>query len=109
MFYFSLAIFAVAAWVLPWWGFALIALALGFTMRASGFRLFAVGAGGAVAWASLAYVSDVRAHSLISVRMSSLFSLPNPALIFVVMAIIGGATAALNYQAGSSLRKLIFN
>jgi hypothetical protein len=103
MIYFSLALFLVAGWVLPWWALAVVALVLGFSFPQSRGRSVALAA--AIAWAALAFIKDGHSHGIISQRMSGLFSLPAAPVMFVVMGVLGAVTAFLFFKAGSAIRR----
>lgn len=109
MFFFSLLVFLLGLWFLPWWSLALISVILGIATRttARGRFTFHVTMAGAVAWAALAFVQDGRSFGLISKRMSALFSLPSTALIFLMMATLGGVTVLLGFKAGLYLRDVV--
>ena|ERR1035437_9375217 len=100
MFYFSLFIFLICAWTLPWWGIAAVAFILGLIMPGKFKRAWEVSFAAGVAASVLAYVLDGRSHGLISQRMSGLFGLPFAPAIFLVMGILTGITVFLYYQAG---------
>ncbi len=54
----------------------------------------------AIAHAALAFYKDGRNLGLISKRMSGLFGLPQPELIFLVMAVLAFVTVWLGLRAG---------
>lgn len=101
MFFFSLAVYAVCAWILPWWGIGMAAFCLGILH--GGTRTNAVQTAGAagLVWACLAFILDGHSHGLISRRMAGLFNLPAPALMFVLMFVIGAVTALLCFWSGA--------
>ena len=108
MFFFSLGLFSLAIWFLPWWGLGVTGLVLGFFIRdAKDFTALQVALAGGLAWSALAFIQDGRSHGLISARMSGLFHLPSPVLMFAVVALLGAMTAGLPFQAGLSLKAYI--
>jgi hypothetical protein len=92
---------------MPWWSLAAAGLLLGIFLPAKKARAVQVSAAAALAWAILAYILDGRSHGLISQRMSGLFGMPSPWLMFLLMALIGAVTALLNYQAGVFIRRIV--
>lgn len=103
MFFFSLAVFLLASWTLPWWGLALAAAVLGGLRPTGWCSDLQRGGAAALAWAALAYVQDGRNFGQVSRRLAGLFHLPRPALIFVVMALLAFVTAVLCAHAGAVL------
>lgn len=106
MIFLSLALFLLCGWLLPWWATFLVAASLGGLLPGRFFRGLEVACGAALAWAALAYVLDLRSFSMISVRMAGVFQLPGPVLIFVLMFGLGGVTALLGFQVGTTTRVL---
>lgn len=105
MFFFSLGLFLVAVKFLPWWGLALVAFLLGTMLKKSSASWgLQVALAGASAWMALAFLQDGRSLGVISQRLASLFHLPSPLLIFVIVALLGALTAGLPFQAGTRLR-----
>ncbi len=106
MIFFGMAILLPTIWFLPWWVPGFIAGGLGWASgsRASNAWQLAL-AGGGVA-AALSFIKDGRHAGIISQRMSGLFSLPHPSLIFVMVFLVSGVTLFLCFQAGASLSSL---
>jgi hypothetical protein len=105
MFFFSLLVFMLAGWFLPWWALMIAAMAIGITAPVTLNRGMHVFLAGALAWAALAYILDGRSYGTISSRMAGVFGLPSSGLMFVLMAAIGGVTAALGFQTGLFIKR----
>jgi hypothetical protein len=106
MFFFSLAVFAVCAWILPWWCLSLAALLMGVFFTASRKSALQITASAGLVWAAMAWIWDGHSYGIISHRMAGLFNLPATVLIFVLMAAVGGVTALLSYLTGASVARI---
>ena len=103
MFFLSLLIFLPCAGFLPWWSLSLGAFFLG-GLRPS--HALSVSGAAGISWAALAFIFDGRSHGLISQRMSGLFNLPWPWMIFLGMFMIAALTALLSYKVAEFLHQL---
>ena len=97
MIFAGLVAFVPALWFLPWWSVIFIAAGFGYVTRKGGFSL-ATACG--ITWAALAFIKDGRSAGLISARVSGMFQLPYPALIFVLVFTVGFVTALLCFYVG---------
>ncbi len=105
MFFLSLLIFILPAMVMPWWGLALVALALGVWRPQGWWYGMQVGLAAGWIWVAAAYVDDGNTSGLITRRLSMAMGLPSPWLLLGLMGALGFVTAFLFYQAGSALRR----
>ncbi len=88
----------------PWWGIVLVGLVVGFARPGKLFLDLQLAlVSGAVAMA-MAFYSDGRHLGLISKRMSGLFSLPVPDLMFAMMFVLFFTTVLLALQSGRAAR-----
>jgi hypothetical protein len=100
MFFVSLILIALTSWFCPWWSLVLVAGALSSCRTPSWMVTIAA----MMVWPALAFIQDGLNHGQISGRMAGLLQLPEPILIFVLMAILAGVTAWLACQVGALLR-----
>lgn len=106
MMFFGMAVMIPVIWFLPWWSMGLASLWLGFISgpRPRNAVTFACAAG--LVWAALAFLKDGKSSGIISQRMSAMFTLPFPPLIFVLVFVLGFVTAFLCFRAGAALSVL---
>jgi hypothetical protein len=100
MLFFVLLIFALAAWLLPWWATFVLALIMGWVLPGGWRRAGLVALGAGLTTMAAAYVLDGRSHGLISLRMSALFSLPFSGGIFLFVGLLSAISAFLGYRCG---------
>lgn len=78
-------------WVLPWWILAIVAFALAFWLANRAAGAFWAGFGGISAgWLVLSLFFHLRNDGLLTSRVATLFTLPQPWLLLVVTAVVGG-------------------
>jgi hypothetical protein len=106
MLFFSLTVFCLCIWLLPWWGVFFAAGFLGWILPGGLRRTLEVTLSAALVAVAVAFVSDERSFGLISKRMSGVFSLPFSSGIFVVLGVIVALTAFFGYRSGMVLRTL---
>lgn len=107
MFFAGLIIFIACTLYLPWYAASIMALLIGFFIRFATLRQHLVLAASAgLANGACAFMADGRNYGLVSKRMSGLFSLPTPGLIFVTLFVMSFLSVFLWLRGGSVLRRL---
>ena len=106
MMFFGMAILLPTIWFLPWWVPALIAYGLGWIMGPRTSNAWQIALAGGFVAAALSFIKDGRHAGIISQRMSGLFSLPHPSLVFVLVLILSFVTLFLCFQSGAALSSL---
>ena len=107
MIYLALLLTLPALWFFSWWLIIPISFGAGYFAPQMSNIMFAFGVGGA--WACLAFLKAERFGAIITERLSILFGLPHPALIYLLVFTVGFVTACLWFNLGkiskSSIRK----
>jgi hypothetical protein len=104
MFFFSLALFLVGSWCLPWWVVVIGGLMMGWFQPRPWNGGFNCALAAAVAWAALAYIEDGRNHGLVSKRLAGLFHLPHASFTYLIMGLCGFITVFLCARSAMTLR-----
>lgn len=92
---------------LPWWIIAIVAFILAFWKGPSASKAFLAGFLAIVAvWAAMTTFTHIRTEGILTSRIAALFSLPVPALLIVVTALIGGLVGGIAALSGFYVRQL---
>jgi hypothetical protein len=90
----------------PWWVVFLSAGLVGFIISNKGFSSFFAGfLGGGLLWLVQAYLIDIANESLLSARISELFSLSSSMQIILVTALVGGLCGGFASLTGKFLKE----
>jgi hypothetical protein len=106
MFFAGLIIFIACSLYLPWYAATVVALFIGLSFRQASLQQhlsLAVASG--IAYAACAFMADGRNYGLISRRMSGLFMLPSPYLLFAVLFMISFISVLLWLRFGFEIRR----
>lgn len=97
----------IAGIYLPWWSIAIVSFGVALFIPLSISRGFLAGFLGIfLLWAGIATWIDIKSDSILTQKISALFSLGGSALLMIlVAAFIGGLVGGFAAMAGSSLRK----
>lgn len=107
MIYFSGCLLIPLLWFFPWWSLGVLGCILGLVDKAARQNSWKFALSAGLVWSALAFIKDGRSHGLISQRMSGLFYLPQPYLIFAVVFVVASVSGYLSYRAGASIKVLI--
>lgn len=96
---------AILAWVLgfflPWWSLAIPCVLFGAWLGKSGGGSFAYGFTGiALLWLNQSLLIHVGNDGILTARIAELFSIPDPILVILITAIIGGIAGGLSTMTG---------
>lgn len=96
----------VSGLFLPWWGIAIVALAIAALIHQKAWKAFLSGFLGVfLLWAGLAWWIDMKNNSVLSQKVASLLPLGgNSFAIIAVTGFIGGLVGGLAALSGSFLR-----
>lgn len=108
----QIALTAIVAYVLqlflPWWVIILAAILVAAVLKNTAWVSFIAGfVGIALLWGVLSYYSDHSNASIMSERVSAVFSLSSGTMLIFVSTIIGGVCGGLGSLTGTFLRDLI--
>ena len=101
----TIILIAITAWILglflPWWSLAIPCLILGAWLGKSGGRSFMYGFTGiALLWLLQSIFIHFANGGILTARIAELFSLPDPVLVMLLTAIVGGIAGGLSTLAG---------
>lgn len=99
-----LALAYLSSFVVPFWGVAIAGFIGSITVRSTHISSFLIGFIAVfILWGLMAFYVDIQTSSILTDRISQLFSLDPPFLILIT-GVLGGITAGLGSWAGSMLR-----
>ena len=94
-------------WYLPWWSVVIAGFLISLILSSNGLISFISGFWGVgIYWFILAYMTDSNTNSILTERVSAIFSLPNSFLLILVAAVIGGLAGGLGSLSGGHLRDI---
>ncbi len=94
--------------VLPWWILVVVSFVLAFWLAHKAGAAFLAGFGGiALGWLGLSLFYHLRNDGLLTSRVATLFTLPQPWLLLLVTAIVGGLVGGLAALTGFYCRKAL--
>ena len=94
--------------VFGWWTVVLAAFLINFIIYSKGPSSFVSGfLGIGLLWFITALITDISTNSILSDRVTAIFSLPNSIILILVTAIIGGLAGGFGGLTGSTLRNWI--
>lgn len=92
---------------LPWWIVAPVSFGLAAWLGRSGGKAFGAGfAGIGLGWLLLSIFIHFRTEGILTNKVIQLFSLPHPALLLLITALIGGLVGGFSAWAGYCCRRL---
>ncbi|MGK7370107.1 MAG: hypothetical protein ACNS64_07810 [Candidatus Halalkalibacterium sp. M3_1C_030] len=96
---------AIFAWILgmflPWWSLAIPCVLLGAWLGKSGGRSFLFGFTGiALLWLLQSLFIHAGNDGILTARIAELFSIPDPILVILIAAVIGGIAGGLSTVTG---------
>ncbi|MDB5264134.1 MAG: hypothetical protein JWQ14_3417 [Adhaeribacter sp.] len=95
-------------WVLPWWILAVVAFVLAFWLAHRGGEAFWAGFGAiALGWLALSLFFHVRNDGLLTSRVATLFTLPQPWLLLLITALLGGLVGGVAALTGYFFRRAL--
>jgi hypothetical protein len=89
---------------LPWWSVAIAACAGGLTLK-SKYNFLAGFIAIALLWFVKAFIIDMMAATSLTEKVAQIFKLPNKAILYVVMMILGGLVGGFACMTGGAVRK----
>lgn len=103
---------ALLAWILglflPWWSLAIPCFVLGAWLGKSGGRSFLYGFTGiALLWLLQSLFIHVGNDGILTARIAELFSIPDPILVILITALIGGIAGGLSTLTGFFFSKTL--
>jgi len=105
---FTAAVAFLLQFYLSWWSVGLAGFVISFILSSSGFSSFLSGfLGVGLYWGVYAWIIDNSNDHILSSRVAELFSLPDPVLLVLITAIIGGLVGGLGALVGSQLRSIV--
>ena len=108
LFFLILAASFILQLFLPWWIIAPAAFALALWKGTSSRQAFWSGFGALVfLWAAAALVIHLRNEGILTAKVAGLFSLPFPALMIMITALIGGLVGGLAALSGFYWQRLV--
>jgi|GEM_PF-214453 len=108
LFFLILAASFILQLFLPWWIIAPVAFALALWKGTSSRQAFWSGFGAIVfLWAAAALVIHLRNEGILTAKVAGLFSLPFPALMIVITALVGGLVGGLAALSGFYWQRLV--
>ena len=76
-------------WYLPWWSVVIAGFLISLILSSNGLISFISGFWGVgIYWFILAYMTDSNTNSILTERVSAIFSLPNSFLLLLVASVI---------------------
>lgn len=101
----AVILIAISAWILglflPWWSLAIPCVVLGAWLGKSGGRSFMYGFTGiALLWLLQSIFIHFANGGILTARIAELFSLPDPVLVILLTAIVGGMAGGLSTLTG---------
>ena len=95
-------------WVLPWWILVVVAFALAFWLANKASVAFWAGFWGIfLGWLGLSLFYHMRNDGLLTSRVATLFTLPQPWLLLVVAVLLGGLLGGLAALTGFLCRRAL--
>ncbi|MGV3586075.1 MAG: hypothetical protein ACO1OF_03645 [Adhaeribacter sp.] len=95
-------------WVLPWWILAVVAFVLAFWLAKKGNGAFLAGFGAIfLGWLGLSLFFHLRNDGILTSRVATLFTLPQPWLLLLVTAVVGGLVGGLAALTGYFFRRAL--
>jgi hypothetical protein len=108
LFFLILAASFILQLFLPWWIIAPVAFSLALWKGTSSHQAFWSGFGAIVfLWAAAALVIHLRNEGILTAKVAGLFSLPFPALMILVTALIGGLVGGLAALSGFYWQRVV--
>jgi hypothetical protein len=108
LFFLILAASFILQLFLPWWIIAPVAFGLALWKGASPRQAFWSGFGAIVfSWAATALVIHLRNEGILTAKVAGLFSLPFPALLIAITALVGGLVGGLAALSGFYWQRLL--
>lgn len=106
----TIILIAITAWILglflPWWSLAIPCLILGAWLGKSGGRSFLIGFTGiALLWLLQSIFIHFANGGVLTARIAELFSLPDPVLVLLLTAVVGGMAGGLSTMTGFYFRE----
>lgn len=93
---------------LPWWTIAIIAFIVGFYLASSSTIAYFSGfLSLLLLWSGFALFLDIQNQSILSSKISHLFSLPHPLLLIFITGMVGGLVAGFASLTGYLMRKVV--
>lgn len=106
LFLFLLVLSFALQWVLPWWILAVVAFALAFWLARRAGSAFWAGFGGVgLGWLGLSLFFHLRNDGLLTSRVATLFTLPQPWLLLLITAVVGGLVGGVAALTGYFFRR----
>src|SRR5687768_10092064 len=95
-------------WVLPWWILVILAFALAFWLaNKAGSAFWAGFLGISMGWLGLSLFYHIHNDGLLTSRVATLFTLPQPWLLLLVTALLGGLLGGLAAFTGYLFRRAL--
>jgi uncharacterized membrane protein len=89
---------------LPWWYVVVASFFINFIIYSKGWQSFMAGFWGIfLLWFIAALVIDVKSHSILSDKVAQIFQLPNPMVLILATALIGGISGGFSGLTASLL------
>lgn len=97
----------VAELFFPWWTVAVCAFAVNVFLPTKGFNAFLSGfLGVGLLWLVFAWLIDMETSSLLTEKISTLFTLSNSTLLVALTGLVGGLVGGFAAMSGSMFRNL---
>ncbi|MFP4092554.1 MAG: hypothetical protein ACLFUB_02220 [Cyclobacteriaceae bacterium] len=92
---------------LPWWSVVLVAFLVGFWLPNKGITAFLAGfLGVGLLWMIYAWLIDLESSSILSERLSGIFSMNSGVMMIIITGLVGGLTGAFAALSGSQFRRI---
>jgi hypothetical protein len=89
---------------LPWWSIALVAFIGGLLLK-SKYNFLAGFIAIALLWFFKAFIIDTMAATTLTEKVAQIFKLPNKAILYMIMMLLGGLVGGFGCMAGGAVRK----
>lgn len=89
---------------IPWWSIAIAAFFGGLLLK-SKYNFIAGFIAAALLWFITAFIIDMTAATALTEKVAQIFKLPNKAILYLIMMLLGGLVGGFGCMTGGVVRK----